>query len=309
MAEGRGKSFTVDQDAAICNAYLCITQDPIVGNSQKKEKFWDRILAKYVELTNDSRRSFASIKARWSTIQKACSKFSGILRQIKRQHHSGMTAQNEIDLAKRQYKDDVEKPFPHLDACWEILEHSIKFSEISDFDSTTRLSQMETSSDHVSPEFSEIPSTFPLEDVSGTPTSASGGSVQSPRKRPPGCKVSKMKKVRAKAIEEEDREFLTVMKNYNKTLAEKEVRKAEYEARKAETESRKVAALEKRAEAEKMKVDAETMKAEEQIMTMNLDSIEDPQLRSYYQLRKDQIMEKLTKKSSLGEYFPDLGDY
>ncbi|KAL3621732.1 hypothetical protein CASFOL_034392 [Castilleja foliolosa] len=175
-----------------------------------------------------------------------------------------------IDLAKRQYIDDVDKPFPHLDACWEILEHSIKFTEISDFDSTTRLSEMETSSDHVSPEFSEIPSIFPLEDASGTPTSASGVSVQSPRKRLPSCKVSKMKKVRAKGIEDEDREFFKVMKNYNKILVEKEVRKDENEARKAEMESGKVAAIEKRAEAEKMKVDAETMKAEEHIIAMNL---------------------------------------
>lgn len=209
----------------------------------------------------------------------------------------------QISRAKQLYKEEVSKPFPNLDECWEILEHSHKFTERCVVDSTPGLSQMETSSDHAFREFDESPSMF-SSGVGGTPTSTSGGSVQSPRKRPPGCKVSKSKKGKAKADEDEEREYLTFIKNYNQTHAQKE-------ARKAEREERKIAAIEARVDVEKMKAEAEKTRAEakakkvnDQIMGMDLNAIQDPRMRSYYELRKFEILDEIEKKASASGYFP-----
>lgn len=95
MADGRGKSFSADQDRAICKAFLCISQDPTTGNNQKRERYWDRINAEYLKLTGDE-RSPSSIKARWAVIQKACNSYSGCLRKIQRQNQSGIAPHDEV---------------------------------------------------------------------------------------------------------------------------------------------------------------------------------------------------------------------
>ena len=96
MASSRGKSFTPEQDEAICRAYLCITEDPIIGNSQPRTQFWIRVLQEYCEKTNDDQRSEVSIKSRWQIIQRCCNKFRGCLRSVEALHQSGMTHQNEV---------------------------------------------------------------------------------------------------------------------------------------------------------------------------------------------------------------------
>ena len=72
MSAARGKSFTSEQDEAICRAYLSVTEDPIVGNSQPRNQFWNRVLLGYVEKTSDNQRTEASMKSRWQIIQKCC---------------------------------------------------------------------------------------------------------------------------------------------------------------------------------------------------------------------------------------------
>ena len=39
----RGKSFSIEEDIILCNAWIEISQDPIHGNNQKKDKLWSRI--------------------------------------------------------------------------------------------------------------------------------------------------------------------------------------------------------------------------------------------------------------------------
>ena len=92
----RGKSFTSEQDEAICRAYLSITEDPILSNSQRRSQFWSWVLEAYKIKTNDNQRSEASMKSRWQIIQKSCNKFRGCLRSIEALHQSGVTHQNIV---------------------------------------------------------------------------------------------------------------------------------------------------------------------------------------------------------------------
>lgn len=96
MASVRGKSFTPEQDEAICRAYLSITEDPIIGNSQPRSQFWVRVLQEYKEKTNDNQRPEACMKSRWQIIQRCCNKFRGCLKNIEAMHQSGVTRQNQV---------------------------------------------------------------------------------------------------------------------------------------------------------------------------------------------------------------------
>ncbi|XP_058223190.1 uncharacterized protein LOC131332895 [Rhododendron vialii] len=274
MAEGsrsaRGKSFNSDQDEAICNAYLCVSQDPIIGTNQPRSKLWDRVAKKYTKFTGGDVRSDASIKSRWQVIQQACNKYRGHLRQIQRQHQSGMTEQNEIDLVKRHYKDTETKPFANLDCCWAILEH-----------------------------------TTTLEDSNPT----SGGSVQSPRKRPPGCKASKAKLLKTKKSENEEREWINLMEKFNQTTSDKESRRAEMEARRVAALERTTTNDERRVALEERKAAIKEKEMEDRIMQMDLDLVQDPQMKAYYQYRKGEILAKWTASSSPNGYFPGFPDY
>lgn len=45
----REKSFSKAGDVAICSAWLCITQDPVVSNWQPQAVFWRQIIENYVQ--------------------------------------------------------------------------------------------------------------------------------------------------------------------------------------------------------------------------------------------------------------------
>ncbi|WOH08350.1 hypothetical protein DCAR_0727789 [Daucus carota subsp. sativus] len=83
-SSARGKSFSSKKDEAICRAFLSITEDLIIGNSQSCSHFWTRVF---------------------------CNKFRDCLRSVQELHQNGITHQNEYDLAKQMYFDDTGKYF------------------------------------------------------------------------------------------------------------------------------------------------------------------------------------------------------
>ena len=45
----RGKSFLTEEDVTLCISWLTITQDLVIGIGQSMSKFWDRVMAKFLE--------------------------------------------------------------------------------------------------------------------------------------------------------------------------------------------------------------------------------------------------------------------
>jgi hypothetical protein len=96
MSTKRGKAFTPALDIAICNAYLCISQDSVVGNSQSQSVFWSRVLDEYTNNTKDDARTINSIQTRWRDIQKLCGKWSGYVKSIEAKNQSGQTEADKV---------------------------------------------------------------------------------------------------------------------------------------------------------------------------------------------------------------------
>ena len=60
----RGKSFLTEEDVALCISWFTITQDQVIGIGQPMSKFWNRVMAKYLE-TNvgvDPPRTLCSVQ-------------------------------------------------------------------------------------------------------------------------------------------------------------------------------------------------------------------------------------------------------
>ena len=45
----REKSFLNEEDMTLCISWMTITQDPVIGIGQPMSKFWDRVMAKFLE--------------------------------------------------------------------------------------------------------------------------------------------------------------------------------------------------------------------------------------------------------------------
>ena len=94
----RGKYFLTEQDVALCISWLTITQDPVIGIGQPMLKFWDRVMAKFLE-TNvevDPPRTLCSVQNQWDKIRHYCTKWSGILAQITNRPQSGANITDEV---------------------------------------------------------------------------------------------------------------------------------------------------------------------------------------------------------------------
>ena len=94
----REKSFLNEEDVILCISWMTITQDPVIGIGQPMSKFWDRVMAKFLE-TNvgvDLPRTLCSVQNRWDRIRHYCTKWRGILEQIANRPQSGANITDEV---------------------------------------------------------------------------------------------------------------------------------------------------------------------------------------------------------------------
>jgi hypothetical protein len=92
-----GVKFTVEEDLLIVSAWLNISMDPIAGNQQKHNVYWERIYDYFQqEKTSCTSRTANSLMHRWSTIQLKTNKFCGYLAQVERRNESGLNEQDKV---------------------------------------------------------------------------------------------------------------------------------------------------------------------------------------------------------------------
>jgi hypothetical protein len=76
----KGCNFTSDKERQVCRSVLHISQDPIQGNGQRKEAFWDCIAMHYNQNmpTWDDHRPSQSLETKWGVIKHDIAKFIGV---------------------------------------------------------------------------------------------------------------------------------------------------------------------------------------------------------------------------------------
>lgn len=96
-ASKRQKNFSKAEDLTLCDAYLEITQDPIIGVDQSRDCYWKRINDYFhANKTEDSDRTQGSLQHRWAVIQEQVNKFCACYAQVLNRNQSGMTRDNKV---------------------------------------------------------------------------------------------------------------------------------------------------------------------------------------------------------------------
>jgi hypothetical protein len=93
----RGRAYTSSEDALICQSWIAITQDPLIGTDQSGSQFWDRVYATFVTLLGTSTdRTAGSLSSRFNTISKEVALFIAKLGNIISRAASGTTEADKV---------------------------------------------------------------------------------------------------------------------------------------------------------------------------------------------------------------------
>ncbi|GJT83680.1 hypothetical protein Tco_1058022 [Tanacetum coccineum] len=108
------------EETLLASCYVAVSEDPNVGNSQKGETFWYKVLREF-NRQNYQKRNKDMLTSKWHTLSHNCQKFYAI---FKRSIRFGESGENDLDVMKRArttYRDEnKETPFVQEDV-WEIL--------------------------------------------------------------------------------------------------------------------------------------------------------------------------------------------
>ena len=64
-----GKAFSIIEDEALCRAWLAVSQDSIIGNTQTDEMFWELVYFYFASQPNvDQNRTATLLNHRWNII-------------------------------------------------------------------------------------------------------------------------------------------------------------------------------------------------------------------------------------------------
>lgn len=97
-SNSRKASYSVAEDVHLCHVYLDISQNPIIGINQSKDRFWTRVEEEYHSNTQfvNPHRPKRSLQKRMQTITSAISKLKGCIRQIENLNPSGASEQDIV---------------------------------------------------------------------------------------------------------------------------------------------------------------------------------------------------------------------
>ena len=99
----RGRTWRPKDDAALCVAWMGVSQDTITGAQQNSNLYWTRIHKDFLERTAypplnvPSRRKANAIEKRWGSIREAVNRFHGCWDQVKARNKSGT---NQVDVVR-----------------------------------------------------------------------------------------------------------------------------------------------------------------------------------------------------------------
>ncbi|XP_075500060.1 glutathione S-transferase T3-like [Primulina tabacum] len=124
----RGVVFSIEEDKLLV-MNLDVSQNPIIGINQSRDKLWSRVAFTYNEqLTGKSTepRIIKALQCRWFNINKIVQKFSSCVSQVELSRPSGASEKDILDQAKALFKQSAGSTW-RLDHVWSLLKDQEKF--------------------------------------------------------------------------------------------------------------------------------------------------------------------------------------
>ncbi|KAJ1295423.1 hypothetical protein BS78_01G222800 [Paspalum vaginatum] len=123
-------NFNPQEDVCLVKAWLEISCDPVIGNGQKGESFWKRVVERYnYRRGQHLERTLRSLQSRWNNaIKPQVSTFSDYYAEALRLNPSGMSDADETSLAASNFVDVEGHAFGYMH-CWDVMKDEPKWCE------------------------------------------------------------------------------------------------------------------------------------------------------------------------------------
>ncbi|VFQ97540.1 unnamed protein product [Cuscuta campestris] len=121
------KPWTATEEEALARAWVNISQDPIKGNAQTSDGFWNKVTHEFHVLMNSKPyRLFHSVSSKYRDMNKKIGWFASYYNKAHVNRPSGVSDDNVLKTALEKYQAK-HGPFPHLKA-WEVFNASSKWA-------------------------------------------------------------------------------------------------------------------------------------------------------------------------------------
>ncbi|KAF9616551.1 hypothetical protein IFM89_030095 [Coptis chinensis] len=250
----RLSNFTISEDVKLCESWLTIGEDGIVGVGQTSGNYWQRITNEFKLRNPGTPRTLESIKARWQMINKGVSKFVGYMAQLENNRPSGTSIQDMMVRARVAYQDQEDTPFP-FDHCYLMLKDTPKWHRSMETKTKPKTSKKIQGEGSSNVNDSQTP--ICLDEDVNAPTMTTSDLI-----RPDGVKKQKERKRRASEAAKVVEGFVSRvelrMEKQNKLLETQ----LQSKDRDQELKNKKIEAMERREEAKIMAMDLSDFRRE-----------------------------------------------
>ncbi|CAN8237254.1 unnamed protein product [Cochlearia groenlandica] len=106
----RSRGYSQEEDKYLCEVYIEVSQDPIIGVYQSYDQFWSRVIEAYENGKNPHwiERSKKSMHCRIQLIEKATKKLHACIRQCESRRPSGASNDDILNQAKEMLREDPQ---------------------------------------------------------------------------------------------------------------------------------------------------------------------------------------------------------
>ncbi|KAL8209338.1 hypothetical protein R6Q57_006070 [Mikania cordata] len=123
------KQWTPDEEIALGKCYMDESENKTKGNSQKRENFWKKVTVTWDNVMgfDAEYRTYHQLNSKWKDMCTKLTKFSGIYSNCANNRKSGMSDENVLKWAEKEYQlKSNGQTFNHYHV-WVAIKDSPKF--------------------------------------------------------------------------------------------------------------------------------------------------------------------------------------
>ncbi|XP_074562791.1 glutathione S-transferase T3-like [Curcuma longa] len=139
--------WTIANDKLLAAAYTIMSEDPVVGNGQKNDSFWKRVVTYYN--TNrekgGKKRTADKAKSHWAAVKKIVNRYNGIYNKWYNDRPSGWSDEDLMVRAHEEYKSTFKSTFQY-EHVWRIVKDSPMYAPQSSGQRATKKARTSESS-------------------------------------------------------------------------------------------------------------------------------------------------------------------
>jgi hypothetical protein len=121
--------WTPEEEVALAQSYLNISEDANVGNAQRRKKFWARVLQDFIQRLGGSDRTTHQLNSKWRDLNNRVSLFYGLYNNNCNNRGSGQSEVDVMNVTHEQYRAVKKKAFTSL-LVWDAVKEHPRWAPI-----------------------------------------------------------------------------------------------------------------------------------------------------------------------------------